>query len=126
MSVSHKIIYLLLLLAFIFSSSAAIASMYRDTMDQMTGCPFMGTDAICQMGIFEHIGIFQSMFSGVPVRSIFAIILLVFLAVSLSITKIKSPPNALKFLIKESLHLPNFNRILIALSNGRLQPKLYA
>lgn len=119
---------LILILAFTLSSSAGIAGMHTDEMGNMTGCPFMGMDSICQMGPLGHIGAFQSMFTGLPTKhTLFAILLFVFLVVSLAtIPKINSPPDTFIFFIKEAFRSPVPNRILVALSDGIIQPKLYA
>lgn len=129
MNIFFKNICFFLILVSVFSSSVGIASMHTDDIGQMTGCPFMGTEAVCQMGVFEHIRIFQSMFSGIPVKT-FLSILLLFLIVTLAVTvvasRINSPPNELKSFTKEILNLSSFNRILRALSDGRIQLKIYA
>ena len=127
MGMSYKNICIFLVLAFVFSFSAGMISMHTDDMGNMTGCPFMGINSICQMGVFEHIGTFQNMFSGMPSKSVLTSILLVFLAVSFSaIPHVNRSPNSSELSIKEDLSPPNFNRILLALSDGIIQPKLYA
>lgn len=130
MGLSRKNTYLLLVLTFVFSSSVGMAGMHADDMGQMTRCPLMGMDSICRMGIFEHIRTFQNMFSGVLIDNIFSSILLLFLVFSLStmaaIPMVNSPPLASRLFVKKNLSLPDFSRILVALSDGRLQPKLYA
>jgi hypothetical protein len=124
---SYKNICIFIVLAFIFSFSVGMASMSIDDMGNMTGCPLMGMDTICQMGLFEHIGIFQNMFSGIPTKGVLLSILLVFLVVSfVAIPHVNGLPNLFRLSTKESHRLPSFNIILIALSDGRLQPKLYA
>src|SRR3989344_2407901 len=124
MAIFGKKIAFILALAFIFSFSVGMMTMHTDDKGNMSDCPFMGMDAICQMGIFEHIGTFQSMFMGIPAKSILFTIMLVLVLVSLAlIPKSGIPPNHLRIYIKENLQLPNFNKTLLALSDGRLQPK---
>lgn len=126
-NMSYKNTHILLVLALVFSSSAGVTSMYAGDMENMTGCPFSGTASICQMGVFEHIGAFQNMFLSVPAESVLLSVLLVFLFVSFpAIPHINGPPNSFRFFIRESFSFSNLNRILLALSDGRLQPKLYA
>ncbi|MBI2058004.1 MAG: hypothetical protein HYT63_03440 [Candidatus Yanofskybacteria bacterium] len=126
MIISRKNIYILLVLAFIFSFSAGMAGVHTDNMRQMTSCPFMIMDSICQMGIFEHIRAFQNLFSGVPIKSVLISLLLVFLVVSFSVLHLGELPDLFSFSTKENCSLHSFNRILLALSDGRLQPKIYA
>ena len=127
MGISRKNIYILVILAFVSISIGGIVGMHTDDMGQTTACPFTATSAICQMSVFEHIEAFQNMFSGILIKNIFLSILLILLIVSFSVTlHINGPPNLFRFFIKESLSFSNFNKILLALSDGRLQPKLYA
>ena len=126
MGKTKKNLSLLLVVVFIFSFNAGVA-VHMDDDGDMTGCPFMGMDAICQMGLFEHIRIFQGMFVGIPAKSISFATALFLAIVSLAITfRINAPPSRIRFLVKENLRLLNFNRILLALSDGIVQPKLYA
>ncbi len=127
MSPFQKKTSLVLILAIIFSFGFGMATMQMDKDGNMSDCPFMGMNAICQMGASEHIGAFQNMFSGVQTRSALVSILFIFLALSsLMIPKGNSPPNMVGLLIKECPHLYNFNKILLALSDGIIQPKIYA
>lgn len=127
MSLFQKKITLILILAFTFSLNAGMVSMHTDDMGNMTDCPFMGAAAICQMSPFEHIEAVQNMFNGIPVKSILLAIFSLILVISFAtIPKINSPPYGFRFFIKETAPLPSSNRILLALSDGRIQPKLYA
>lgn len=126
MNLSQKL-SIIIILAFAFSLNAGIASMHTDDMGNMTDCPFMGMDAICQMNPFEHITTVQIMFTGIPAKSIGLAILSLILIISFTaIPRINSPPNRFRFFINEISSLPSPNRILAALSDGRIQPKLYA
>lgn len=126
MAIFGKKIALMLALAFVFSFSVGLMAVHIDDKGNMSDCPFMGMNAICQMGIFEHIGIFQSMFMGIPAKSIlFAII---FALVFISLVGIRGGgilSDKPRLFIKTSLQLPIFNKILLALSDGIIQPKLY-
>ena len=127
MAILGKKIALILALSFFFSFSIGMMTMRIDDKGNMSDCPFTGADAICQMGIFEHIGIFQHMLIGIPSKSILFTITLALALISLAvIQKSAIPPDKIRFFIKEGLILPNFNKILLALSDGIIQPKLYA
>jgi|SRR3989344_2289197 len=127
MAIFGKKIAFILALAFSFSFSVGMMTMHTDDKGNMSDCPFMGVDAICQMGIFEHIGTFQSMFTGIPGKSILITIILALVLVSLPVIQRSGiPPDNIRFFTKESLQLPTFNKILLALSDGIIQPKLFA
>ncbi|MDP3696418.1 MAG: hypothetical protein Q8R55_00090 [Candidatus Taylorbacteria bacterium] len=127
MAIFGKKIALIIVLAFVLSFSVGMMTTHTDDKGNMSDCPFMGMDAICQMSIFEHIGTFQSMFTGIPGRSILSGIIFPLVLVSLvTIQKSGIPPDNLRFFMKENLQLPSFNKILFALSDGTIQPKLYA
>src|SRR3989344_1512038 len=130
MGISRKNIYILVTLAFVSVSTGGIVSMHTDDMGQMTACPFTVTSAICHMSVFEHIGTFQNMFLGMPIKIILLSLLLTILVLSFPIASSNNngPPNAFRFSIRTYYRFPdiNFNRLLLALSDGRLQPKLYA
>ena len=70
MAILGKKIALILVLSSLFSFSVGMMTMHIDDKGNMSDCPFTGADAICQMGIFEHIGIFQHMLIGIPSKSI--------------------------------------------------------
>ena|SRR3989338_7892036 len=126
MKPSRMKISLLLILVIIFSFSFGVTTMQMDKDGNMSDCPFMGMDAICQMDIFEHIGAFQNVFTVIPGKSILFVIVLALVLVSLAIKRQSGiPPDNLRFFTRESLRLPNFNKILLALSDGVIQPKLY-
>lgn len=103
--------------------------MRADEMGGMSNCPWMSLSAICRMNIFEHISIFQSLFMGVPTKAIGLVLVLLsafLITYAAEIFKVSSPPMALKFFLKESRRLPNFNPVLAAIADGTVQPKLYA
>lgn len=126
MSLSQKKIVILLVSSLFFSFSMGMM-MYSDDGDNMSSCPFMDMDVVCQMGLFEHLGVFQNMFIGTPVKSIFFVIIFLIILVTLALVpEINAPPNKRRFFVEENLRLPNFNRIISALADGIIQPKLYA
>src|SRR3989338_7709961 len=127
MKPSRMKISLLLILVIIFSFSFGVTTMQMDKDGSMSDCPFMNATSICQMSFSEHIEVFQNMFSGVQARSILVYIFFIFLIFPFSmIPKGNSPPNTVRLFTKEYPRLYNFNKILLALSDGIIQPKLYA
>lgn len=96
----------------------------------MSWCPFMDSgSSICPMGVFEHITMVQSVFAGVTKDAIWAASLLIFLALSGAslLFSCERPNIAYRryFYLLKSYPLI-FNKFLLALSNGLIQPKLYA
>src|SRR5258708_39146515 len=58
----------------------AYSGMRMSTAGSMPGCPFMGETGICQMTPFEHIALWQSMFTSTPQPlALLALLLLAFL-----------------------------------------------
>lgn len=121
-------IFLLLILIVILSFGFGMATMSMDKNGNMSDCPFADTAAICPMSFAEHIAIFQSNFRAIPSKAtLFTILAPAFLAVLYfgAIPRIYSPPAPLKLFAKNHLELP-INKLLLALSDGIIQPKLYA
>lgn len=46
--------------------------MYMNGDGHMSGCPFMGMSAVCQMSPFDHISAWQNMFSAIPAKNLFS------------------------------------------------------
>ena len=128
MTTSGKKTALLLAFLLVFSFSTGMLAMDTDDMGSISDCPFMGMDSICQMSLFEHMGTFRNMFTGIPGKSIL-LTLTIMLMLVLAIPAIKQysgiPPDKPRLFLTEYLRLPNFNKILLALSDGTIQPKLY-
>jgi len=129
MSLFYQKISLILILAFTLSFGFGVATMHMDDNGNMSNCPFMNSAAICQMSFSEHIATFQSTFRVIPSKMVFsAMLVLTFLLVTFStiIPRIYSPPNNLRLFLKNSLEMPFSSKLLLALSDGIIQPKLYA
>ena len=110
----------------------AFGVMTMDMSDDgsMSSCPFMDQGMVmCPMSLAKHISIVQGIFNVVPKNTISIISLYLLLAV-LALFSI----NRLGIDFNESRRyfytIPppslSFNKLLLALSDGRLQPKLYA
>ncbi len=124
-----KKISLLVILVLILFFSFGMATMNIDNKGDMSNCPFMNSGAICQMSFSEHIATFQSIFRAIPSRIVLSLMLaLAFLLVLCSkpISRIYSPPIKLEYFIKYDFQLSIYNKILLALSDGIIQPKIYA
>lgn len=101
----------------------------------MGGCMFDGQAAICPMTFTEHISKWQSMFSVIPQKSTFLIQLLVLIS-AFVLAAFAIRRNLLrslfsyfsdrwKFYLKNNPHLPLFDQLREAFSNGILNPKIY-
>ncbi|MDP3696893.1 MAG: hypothetical protein Q8R55_02565 [Candidatus Taylorbacteria bacterium] len=128
MSPYQKKTTLILILTLIISFGFGVATMRMDENGDMSHCPLMNSAAICQMSFSEHIVIFQSIFMATPSRVVLSLILVLAFLLTLRskpIPRIYSPPRLLLFLRNNPE--PFFaNKLLLALSDGILQPKLYA
>lgn len=102
------------------------------TMDEgdmaMAGCPFMETGALCQMTVSEHLRAWESLFVAVTHPELLLSLLLVFsISVFIAVT-LTGPPEFLTA-IDRYRHRPDlalFKPLLLALSDGIIQPKLYS
>jgi heme/copper-type cytochrome/quinol oxidase subunit 4 len=105
-----------------------IMGMHTDSMGQMSDCPFAQGQAICQMGIFEHLNRFQRAFNSIPVKVLSTLSVLLFLAFSPSSDYQKGllQKNKLLYLKRARGHISIFNTFLLAISDGIVQPKLFA
>ena len=129
MTLSRGNISLLLISAIIFSFSFGVATMRMNEKGNMSDCPFANTATICPMTLFEHIGIFQSTFRAIPSKAVLsAMLALAFLLMIFpkTIPNIYSPQNSLNLFIRNTPERPIYNKLLLALSDGILQPKLYS
>lgn len=129
MSLSQKTTCSILILATIFYFSFGVATMNMDENGNMFDCPFADSATICLMDFSEHIATFQGIFRAIPSKIVLLLILvLAYLLIlySKSIPRIYSPPNNLDLVVKNSLEIPIFNKLLLAFSDGIIQPKLYA
>ena len=125
----EKRVTLVLILAFIFSVSFGMATMDMDENGNMTDCPFSDAVAICPMSFVEHITTFQSVFAAIPSKTILSIVIslasLIILYFKLD-PRIYSPPVRLRSSVINSFDPPILNKLLLAISDGIVQPKLYA
>lgn len=118
----------MLVLVIIFSFSFGVATMDMDENSNMLNCPFVDTATICPMNFAEHIIIFQNTFKAISSKmTLLPVLVLAFLLTLYlkPIPRIYSPPNLLLFL-KNNSEQPFVNKLLLALSDGRIQPRLYA
>lgn len=118
----------ILILATVVFFSFGIATMQIDKDGNMSDCPFMNSAAICQMSFPEHIATFQGMFRAVPVKATLLSILVLALSLVLYfkyITSIYLPPAKLRLFVKNNPRLLTADKLLTALSDGIIQPKLY-
>ena len=98
----------------------------------MSGCIFTGKVMLCNMGIVEHISLWQSMFTATPTKNIISslLFLAVFAIVFLALHKnILTPPLSKYFLLKQYQRREpsdiSFNPVRYALAKGILHPKIY-
>lgn len=118
----------LLIIGLLFSASfGLVMSMRTDAMGQMSDCPFSHGEALCQMGVFEHLDRFQQAFASIPVKVIVLTFLISLIWFSSdNKTKVFYQNSRLLYL-KSIRELSNvFDDFLLALSDGIVQPKLYA
>ncbi len=117
----------LLIVIYVFILSFGVATMTMDKDGNMSFCPLMVGGSFCQMSVFEHISIFQNMFTSISQNSFYLLVSLLFVAVPL-IKQLKPTPqkrpttNSQVNQFKPSF----FSQFLLGLSDGILQPKLYA
>lgn len=119
---------LLLVLAVIFFGFSVVV-MPMDQEGNMSSCPFMNTAVTCSMGFYQHITILQSTFWAEPYKIVLMAAIVLFSLLILfpkTIPRFYSPPNSLIFFIKNILERFVADKFLIALSDGIIQPKLYA
>ena len=110
----------------VFAFGVMVMNMSDD--DSRSSCPFMDQGMVmCQMSLAEHIGIVQGIFNVVPKNTISIIFfyLLAILALFLGY-KLKIDFNESRRYLYTIPPPLSFNKLLFALSDGRLQPKLYA
>lgn len=130
--VSENLI-LFTLISFVFISILGIGVGIEMKDGHMSSCPFTaGQEAMCRMNITEHIAQWQQAFLGIPTKGDFLILAVLLLAVALV-------PFAKQFSQLEKLtesaarlfacHKTNlvkvFDPLLIAFSDGILNPKIY-
>jgi hypothetical protein len=100
---------------------------------QMSSCPFTaGEVSVCQMNITEHIAQWQQAFLGIPTKG--DVLTLAVLLLAVALIPFAKPPFQLEKLTKLAAqlfahHKANlvkvFDPLLIAFSDGILNPKIY-
>lgn len=125
----NKNLILILLLSIVLSFSFGMATMNMDKNGNMTDCPFSDSDVFCPMSFAEHVAIFQSTFTAIPYKTISLLALTTVGLLTLFFRldpRIYSPPASSGRFVKNNFTPLFFNNLLLAISDGRLQPKLYA
>jgi hypothetical protein len=126
----HNILIAIVALSFLLLSSFGVLHFsMMQTDGQMSGCPFMGEGAICQMNPLEHLAAWQSAFTTIlPGQSVvFLLLLLSFLLLRFgrqSFARNKDSPIHL-FYIRYRERLFFLNPLQEAFSNGILNPKVF-
>lgn len=124
---------LFVLISFVFVSILGMGMSMRTTDGQMSSCPFTaGQTAMCQMGIMEHIARWHGAFTGIPTQTKLAVLALALLAVAL--IPFAKPFSELRNLPALTVRMRAyqrtrfakiFNPLLLAFSDGILNPKIY-
>jgi hypothetical protein len=126
----HNILIAIVALSFLLLSSFGVLHFsMMQTDGQMSGCPFMGEGAICQMNPLEHLAAWQSAFTTIlPGQSVvFLLLLLSFLLLRFgrqSFARNKDSPIHL-FYIRYRERLFFLNPLQEAFSNGILNLKVF-
>lgn len=127
MALFQEKIALTLVLFLLASFIGGLFIMQADNQGQMGKCPFMAMESLCQMGLFEHLRAFRDAFSGIAAKMFLLAVLALFLTIFLTTApKIKAALHPFSLFLRENWDHPHFNKILLALSDGLIQPKLYA
>jgi hypothetical protein len=120
------------LASFAFASILGIGMSMEMKDDQMSSCPFMISQAtLCQMSVTEHIAKWQQSLLGIPTKTNFLVLVVVLLAVviisfiKLSQLKALKERAARLFAYQKTYFLEIFDPLLLAFSNGIINPKIY-
>jgi predicted metal-binding membrane protein len=124
---------ILVLASFAFMSVLGMGISMEMNDGKMPGCPFMaGRAAMCQMSAMEHIAQLQQSFLGIPTKMNLLMLAMVLLAVA--ILPFVKPFSRLKeitdffsrlFAYRSEPHAQISNPILLAFSDGILNPRIY-
>lgn len=128
MILSRQLSLILVLITILFFSFG-MATMTMDPNGNMSDCPFANAAAICPMSFTEHIAIFQGTFRVIPPKIIlFTILVMTFFLIAYSkvIPRNYSLLTKSKLFPEDKLELHIFNNFILALSDGIVQPRLYA
>lgn len=121
------------LVSFVFASVLGVGMSMETTNGQMSGCPFMASQAtLCQMSVTEHISQWQQAFLGVPTKTgLLALLMILIVVVVIPLAKLFSQFEKLTELAARlfTYHKANlvkiFNPLLLAFSDGILNQKIY-
>lgn len=127
----YKILITLVVMSLLLVSSIGFPHFGMDMEQggQMSGCPFMGMTAICQMSPIEHIAAWQNMFTSLPFQNSVLLLLLSLLAFFLVLTWIEKIPirpvstQTIRYTQRAYISLRNPLQELF--SSGILNPKLF-
>lgn len=122
------------LASFAFTSILGIGMSMEIKDGRMSSCPFVADQAtMCQMSVTEHITQWQQAFLGIPSKTSFLALSVVFL-IAILVSLIK-PSSQLKKLIASIMarflayyrvdFIKAFDPLLVAFSDGILNPKIY-
>jgi hypothetical protein len=127
----NLIIFVLASFAFMSLFGISMGMEARD--GQMSSCPFMASEAsLCQMSVTEHISQWQQAFLGIPSKTNFlALALILAAAVLVTFAKSLFQPKKLTelaarlFAYRKKNLVRVFDPLLIAFSDGILNPRIY-
>lgn len=120
-------------ISFVFVSILGMSMSMKMTDGQMSSCPFtIGQTAMCQMGAIEHIAKWHQAFPGISTKTNFLALIAGLLAiVIISLSRPFSQFEKLTrlaarlFAYHKAHFVKIFDPLLIAFSNGILNPKIY-
>lgn len=128
------VLNILVVIAFLVMSFWSLYSMPMDENGMMVNCPFMnGFVSFCQMNLSEHINQWQQFFTVIREKSLFLLspVLLVFIPVALFTINARAHDKqqlqqSRNYLYQYRPEIKLFDCLLIAFSQGILNPKIYA
>ena len=126
-------IIIFVLASFAFASIFGVGMGMETEDGQMSGCPFMANQAtLCQMSATEHIAQWQQTFLGIPTKiGLIVLIVILLAAVVIPFAKPFSQVGKLTelaarlFTYQRTHFIKVFDPLLIAFSDGILNPKIY-
>ena len=136
-TIATKTIVVLSLIAFLWFGAFGLAYslnlMSMGNNGGMNPCPFSNQGSMCTMDFTQHINIWQSMFNVLPKKmvvmdsmiSVTAVFVLFFVA-ELLFKRYSFLLYRYKYYLKNIAHVPLFDYLLMAFSDGRIHSKIYA
>ena len=104
-------------------------NMDMSSKGQMANCPFMGVTAICNMTPFEHIAVWQNMFTSIPQQSTVLALLSLLLSLALArLLHLHLPRDANEVLQRVSYFHRGprvFDPLRLAFARGIIHPKIF-